>query len=120
MNSVEFVKQICKERGIPISKLERACDFANGYIRSLRNGKFPSDRVGKIASYLNIPVTDLIEGSESNDGYYFDDETAKMAQTIFEDRDLRILFDAARDSSPDDLKMAADLLKRLKGTNPDA
>lgn len=47
-------------------------------------------------------------------------ETAEIAQQLFEDKDLRVLFDAARDSSPEDLQMAAELLRRLKGANPDA
>ena len=51
--------------------------------------------------------------------YYTDPETAQLAQELFEDKDLRMLFDAARDSKPQDLQMAADLLRRLKETNPD-
>jgi transcriptional regulator with XRE-family HTH domain len=52
-------------------------------------------------------------------GWYTDPETARVAQEIFDDHDLHALFDAARNSKPEDLKMAADLLRRLKGTNPD-
>ena len=53
------------------------------------------------------------------DTYYIDSETAKVAQAIFDDTDLHALFDAAQDSKPEDLKMAADLLRRLKSTNSD-
>lgn len=122
MDSVELVKQICKERGIPISKLERECGFSNGYIRKLREGKFPSNRLAVIANYLNVTVKYLMTGDDEQEeaGYYYNEETAKVAQEIFENRDMRILFDAARDSRPEDLKMAADFLQRLKGTNPDA
>ena len=49
MNAVERVKTICKERKIPISKLESDCGFANGYIGQLRKGVFPDDRILKIA-----------------------------------------------------------------------
>ena len=55
MNAVERVKAICKERKIPISKLESDCGFANGYIGQLRKGVFPDDRILKIAEYLNVP-----------------------------------------------------------------
>ena len=51
--------------------------------------------------------------------YYLDEDTAKIAQEIYDNKDLRILFDAARDAKPQDLKMAADMLKRFKETNPD-
>lgn len=30
MNSVERVKNLCKERGIPVSRLEKELGFANG------------------------------------------------------------------------------------------
>ena len=36
MTSVERVKTICKERKVPISRLERECRFANGYISQLK------------------------------------------------------------------------------------
>lgn len=56
MNAVERVKSICKERKIPISKLEADCGFANGYIGQLRKGTFPNDRLLKISEYLNVSV----------------------------------------------------------------
>ena len=69
MNSVELVKQICMERKIPISKLERDCGFSNGYIRKLKEGKFPSDRLLLISQYLDLPISYLIgeEGNGPND-----------------------------------------------------
>lgn len=64
MNSVELVKEICKERKIPISRLERECGFSNGYIRKLSEGKFPSDRLLKIADYLDLSFEYLMTGIE--------------------------------------------------------
>ena len=54
MNSVERVKELCKERKIPISKLEKDLGFSNGYIGQLRKGVFPSDRLILIADYLKV------------------------------------------------------------------
>lgn len=59
-----------------------------------------------------------IEPTDENT-YYQNRETAQLAQELFEDSNMRLLFDAAKDSRPEDLRMAADLLKRLKETNPD-
>lgn len=67
MNSVELVKKICKERKIPISRLEKDCGFSNGYIRKLREGKFPSDRLLIIAKYLDLPINYLMTGKEENE-----------------------------------------------------
>ena len=73
MNAVERVKAICKERKIPISKLESDCGFANGYIGQLRKGVFPDDRILKIAEYLNVSVDYLMTGKDVK----FITETAK-------------------------------------------
>ena len=64
MNSVERVKQICKERKIPISRLEKDLGFSNGYIGQLKKGSFPADRLSKIASYLDLSAEYLMNGSE--------------------------------------------------------
>lgn len=45
---------------------------------------------------------------------YLDDETAQIAQEIFENKELRLLFSAARDSSPEDLKTTHEMLMALK------
>ena len=50
--------------------------------------------------------------------YYINEETARKAQEAFDDPNLRVLFDAADGAKPEDIQMAADLLRRLKGTNP--
>ena len=65
MNTVERVKEICKERKIPISRLEKECGFANGYISQLRKGSFPDDRLGKISEVLGLSVDYLRTGEEN-------------------------------------------------------
>lgn len=64
MNSVERVKAICKERKIPISKLEKDLGFSNGYIGQLRKGTFPADRLVLIAEFLNVTADFLLTGNE--------------------------------------------------------
>ena len=61
MNSVERVKSICRERKIPISRLEKELNFANGYIGQLKKGTFPDDRLLMIANYLDVPVETLYD-----------------------------------------------------------
>lgn len=63
MNSVEKVKKICKERKIPISRLEKDLGFSNGYIGQLKKGTFPSDRLVLIADYLGLSIADLTDGA---------------------------------------------------------
>lgn len=63
-DSVSLVKEICKERKIPISKLESDCGFSNAYIRGLKEGKFPADRMMIIADYLKLPIEYLTTGKK--------------------------------------------------------
>lgn len=74
------------------------------------------DRPERPTKHVTIDVTPTIDALNES---YYEDETAEIAQEIFENKDLHVLFDAARDSKPEDLLMAADLLKRLKQTNPE-
>lgn len=115
MNSVERVKTICKERKIPISKVERDLGYANGYIGQLKKGVFPADRLQDIAEYLGVSSEYLLNGDEKEENkYYINEETAEMAQALFENHNLRVLFDAAKDAKPEDLKMTYDVLMALK------
>ncbi len=65
MNAVERVKKICKERKIPISKLESDLGFGNAYVSGLKKGMFPADRLKLIAEYLNVSDDYLATGEES-------------------------------------------------------
>lgn len=78
------------------------------------------NKVQRLADYFNVPLRELIEPyEEPSEDYYLNKETAEIANRVLINKDLRVLFDAAQDAKPEDIKMAADLLKRLKGTNID-
>lgn len=115
MSVYEKVLDLCKGYGIPQTVLEKELGFGRGSIGKLRKGKTSVDRIQKIADYFHVPLsyfTDQENGQST--GYYTDTETARLAQKLFTDPDIRVLFDAADGSAPEDLQMAADLLKRLK------
>ena len=75
-----------------------------------------ADKVQKLAEYFNVSTEYLLTGEEKEGGekYYLNDETAKMAQKIFESKELRTLFDAAQDASTEDLEAAHNVLLALK------
>lgn len=123
----EIFEKLMNERGVSAYKVSVATGVAQSTLSDWKNGKTNPkiDKMQKIADFFNVPVEYLMTGkwdekkSESGKKYYFNDETAQMAQSLFEQKDLRMLFDAAQNCKPEDLKMAADLLKRLKETNVD-
>ena len=77
MNTVDRIKALCKERKIPISKLEKDLGFGNGYIGQLKKGVVPGDRIKLISNYFNVSMDFLITGKEM-------EFVIEMAETDFE------------------------------------
>lgn len=88
-----------------------------------------AEALGTTAEYIRYGVKEEFSTPEPKSlenvnisnvpGSCLDPETARIVQEVFEDPNMRILFEAARGSKPDDIKMAADMLNRFKSTNPD-
>ena len=123
----EVFDNLLKKNNLRIADVSRGTGVTYSTFTDWKAGRYTpkQDKMQKIADFFGVSVEYLATGketekqSDSGKSYYFSDATAAAAQEIFEDRALHALFDAARDSRPEDLKMAADLLKRLKETNPD-
>lgn len=113
MTLKDRIKAECKKKGISISKLEKDLGFANAYISQLNPETVQHSRLVKIANYLEVDIDYLLTGEEPT-GYYFNDDTAKAAQEIFDNPELRLLFDEARDADPEDLKTVHQMLLALK------
>lgn len=64
-NSVQFVRDICHQRRIPVSVLEKACGFSNGYLNPKKMTKIAYDRAVLISKYLDIPVTRILTGEDT-------------------------------------------------------
>ena len=75
------------------------------------------DKVDMLSKYFNINRSDLIEeksDSQNESTYYTNDETREIAQEIYENPDLRSLFDVAKDIPADRLKAHIEFMKNLK------
>lgn len=74
------------------------------------------DKVDMLAKYFNIKRSDLIEDKQDSDddSYYLNPETSKIAQEIYDNKELSLLFDAARDADPEDLQTVHSMLMALK------
>lgn len=61
-NSVEYVRSVCKQRNIPISKLEKDCGCGNGYLNPKKLKFIPYERAVIIADYLGLSIEYLMTG----------------------------------------------------------
>ncbi len=115
MNSVERVKRILKERGIPVSRLEKDLGFSNGYISQLRRGSFQADRLEKIANYLNVSIDYLLHGVEEEKAtVQEDDDLIAIRDALKENPAFRALFEASVGVPASRLYEAAAQLARYK------
>ena len=115
MGLYENVKEAAKRKGYSINRLEQELGFARSYIAKFKTITPSADKIQRIADFLGVSTEYLLTGVEKEPaGYYLNDETAQVAQEIFENKDLRVLFDAAKDASPEDLKTTYDMLMALK------
>lgn len=76
-------------------------------------------RMGKVqllADYFNIKKSDLIDETDNTHtpDYYLNPKTSKIAQEIYDNKELSLLFDAARDADPEDLQTVHSMLMALK------
>lgn len=110
---IDYVRLLCKERNISVSRLEKDLGFANGYLNPKKLKKIPYDRAVMIADYLKGDINKIL-GANVETEYYINPETAAIAQDIFENKELRLLFDAARDADPEDLETVHSMLLALK------
>lgn len=83
----------------------------------------PLKKTRELADLFNVDIddltnknleftTDLMEGNSGQETYYLNDETAKVAQEIFEEH--KVLFDVYRSSDKDRLVEYAKRLKALR------
>lgn len=119
---VEFGKRVAELRAMRGLTLQALAD-KSGYtsrssIKKIENGEVnvPTQKVKAIADALGVSPLVLMGREEmpTPDGYYLDPETAAIAQRIYEDKEMRALFDAAADASPEDLQTIHTMLKALK------
>lgn len=111
----EIFEKLLELKGVRTSDVCSATGIAQSTFSDWKSGrsKPKREKVEKIADYFGVTVDYLMTGEES-DGYYINPETAKAAQEMFENEELRVLFDAARDASPEDLRAVYNMLLALK------
>lgn len=111
-------EELLQKRGVSTYKVAKDTGIAQSVFSSWKNGiSTPKqDKMQKIADYFNVSVEYLMTGKEKEGGekYYLNEETSQIAQEIFDNKELRLLFDAAKDAPPEDLQTVHQMLIALK------
>lgn len=127
----EHLQELMNSKGMRIADLARATGISYSTFTDWKAGRcVPKyEKTKKIADYFGVSVDYLLseKSDTSIDGvqksaqpvWYTDPDAAKLAEQYFTDPSYRILFDAAQGSTADDLRLAAEMLKRLKESRGD-
>lgn len=72
----------------------------------------------KIADFFNTDLNTLRgRDAESNEPYYFNQDSANAAQFLFDNPEYKVLFDASRKVKPEDIQFVADMIKRVSNND---
>ena len=114
----EIFAKLLEEKGLKAADVTRATGIKSPVFSEWKKGKSKpnTEKMIKIANFLGVSVEYLTTGKEPeiNDKYYLNEETAQVAQEIFENKELRALFDVQRDMEPEDLKALHNMALALK------
>lgn len=110
MSTIDRIRALCAKNHTSIKALEKELGFSNGSLAKAATIK--NDRLQRIAEYFNVTVDYLMTGEETS-GYYLNEETAKMAQEMFEDPDMRSLFDMKKNMPPERFKAHVEFMRNL-------
>lgn len=114
----EIFEQLLQDFGITAYKVAKDTGITQSTLSDWKRGRSTpkTDNMKKLADYFNVSVDYLMTGKEKEGGetYYLNDETREIAQEVFENKELRMLFHAARDAEPEDIEAVHNMLLALK------
>ena len=109
--------------GLTQDELAKKLGISRSRIGMYETGKREPDyeTLELIADFFNVDTDYLLGRTQKttvipeNSGYYFDPETAKLAQELKDNPELRILLDASRGTTPEEMRAIAAMIKTMKG-----
>lgn len=115
MNFAERLRDLRTQRGLSQIELAKRLGLSNSTISMYERGEREPDfeTLDLIGDFFNVDVNYLL-GKEIGSTYYLDPQAAEMAKEVFDREELRILFDAVKDVSKEDIEFVTKMVKGLK------
>ena len=116
---VNNLKKLMEANDKTQNDIAQIAGVSQGTVSDWMTGKkYPRmDKIQKITDFFGLPITALVNDGKAQPSYYTDPETARLAQEAARDPEFRILLDAKRDLSPEDMRIIINLAKRLLNRN---
>lgn len=122
-NFYSVLKSLRLSQGLTQDELAKHLKISRSAIGMYEKGAREPDyeTLEIIADFFNVDIDYLLGRSTKTtyipktDSYYLNEETQQIAQEIFENEDLKMLFDTTKDCSPEDMKKVISMVKAFKG-----
>ena len=110
-------KQIRIKHGLTQQQMADKLGVSRSTIGMYENGeREPNfETLELIADFFNVDMNYLIGKKSDVEDYYLNPETKQIAQEIYDNPDMRSLFDMSRKMTPERLKAHIALMKQLMG-----
>lgn len=110
------IQELRKLNRLTGEELGKKLDVAKSTVSLWESGArtLSADMIRSIAGFFNVSIDYLLNGSDpTNEGYYIDPEVAELANQIKQDPELRLLLDAKRNLSKQDMQSIINITKAL-------
>jgi len=114
-NLYEKFVALLQRNGMTAYRVSKDTGISANTFTDWKNGRSvpKQDKLQKIADYFGVTIEYLMTGNESQQEYYLNEETAKQAQEMYEDSDMRTLFDMKRKMPADRFAAHVKFMKEL-------
>ena len=113
----EIFENLCNKNNVTPYRVCKETGLTTATTSNWKAGRYTpkQDKLQKIADYFGVSLEYLTTGEEKEgEKYYLNEETAQVAQEIFENKELRALFDVQRGMAVEDLQALHSMALALK------
>ncbi len=108
-----------KRAGFTQEEVEKRTNINKKTISNWENGvsRPDVDSITVLCKLYDVNPNEIFEWETNNDNnsYYINSDAAELAQEMFDRPEMRVLFDASRKATKEDIEQVAEILKKLSG-----
>lgn len=109
------LRKIMIERDKTQADVARDLNISKATLSSWMNGtRVPRmEKIDLLCKYFGVSRSEIMEAQDDANQYYTNARTARLAQEMFDDPDMRALYDMKRNMDPQKFQAHIDMMKRL-------
>ena len=110
----KFLK-LLENKGVSAYKVSQETGISQQTFTDWKAGRYTpkQEKIQKIADYFGVSVS-YFYGEDEHPTYYFDEETAAMAQALHDNPELKAMFKATRKLTKEDIETFTKLIEGFK------